>query len=316
MRQGPQAALLEDGARLHLHHGPIDLIIGAEGDRATAFAAARECFDGVLEGLAAELPGLRAELGPATPPPTGRVARRMHAATRPHCGTVYVTRMAAVAGAVADEVLGAMVAQAVLNRAYVNNGGDIAVHLTPGERFGIAMAGVDGADHGRVRLTHGDAVGGIATSGAGGRSLSRGIADSVTVLAASAAAADVAATLIANAVDLPGHPAIRRQPARTLDPDSDLGARLVTTHVGALSPAEAQTAVEAGARVAETMRQSGLIAGAALFLRGARAVVGDGVAVIALPSPAPASIRGLFDEGASLREAPDHVRGRDHQRKA
>jgi len=275
--RGPQAALLEGGARLHLHHGPIDLIVGAEGDRAGGFAAAQACFDGVLEGLVAELPALRAPLAPGTPPPGGRVARRMHAATRPHCEAAFVTRMAAVAGAVADEVLAAMVARASLHRAYVNNGGDIAVHLTPGARFGIAMAGVEGADHGRVRLTHGDGIGGIATSGAGGRSLSRGIAESVTVLAVNAAAADAAATLIANAVDLPGHPAIRRDPASARDPDSDLGARAVTVGVGALSPAEARAAVEAGARVAETMRRGGLVIGAALFLRGARAVVGSGV---------------------------------------
>ena len=60
----------------------------------------------------------------------------------------------------------------------------------------------------------------------------------VTVLADTAACADVAATLIANAVDLPGHGAITRAPARTLFPDSDLGAIPVTTDVGALSAAE------------------------------------------------------------------------------
>ena len=64
---------------------------------------------------------------------------------------------------------------------------------------------------------------GIATSGWRGRSFSLGIADAVTVLADRAAAADAAATIIANAVDLPGHPAIVRVPACELAPDSDLG---------------------------------------------------------------------------------------------
>ncbi|WP_204349766.1 hypothetical protein, partial [Klebsiella pneumoniae] len=82
---------------------------------------------------------------------------------------------------------------------------------------------------------YGDGIGGIATSGAQGRSFSLGIADSVTVLARDAASADAAATLIANAVDL-DHPAIRRRPARNLDPDSDLGDRLVTVGVGDLTP--------------------------------------------------------------------------------
>jgi len=211
---------------------------------------------------------------PATPVPIGAVARRMHTAALPHCADVFVTRMAAVAGAVADTVLAAMVASTPLERAYVNNGGDIAVHLSPGARFEIGMAGLSGAGLGRVSLMQDSGIGGLATSGAGGRSLSRGIADSVTVLARDAAAADVAATLIANAVDLPGHPAIQRAAANTLDPDSDLGERAVVTGIGTLTPAEAQTALDAGLRVATAMRTAGLLAGAALFLRGERVVLG------------------------------------------
>jgi len=280
--QGPQAALLDGGARLHLQHGPIDLIIGADpvetGGRQHAFEAARAGFDGVLGGLVAELADLRAPLRPRSAAPTGRVARRMHTAALPLCDGVFVTCMAAVAGAVADEVLAAMTAQTALRRAYVNNGGDIAVHLAPGARFEIAMAGLDGRDLGRVSANPGDGIGGIATSGTGGRSLSLGIAESVTVLAETAAAADVAATLIANAVDLPGHSQIRRVPADSLDPDSDLGDRAVVVGVGALSRIETQVALAAGAQRAEAMRRAGFIVGAGLFLRGERALVGGGIA--------------------------------------
>ncbi len=91
---------------------------------------------------------------------------------------------------------------------------------------------------GRAAIRAGDGIRGIATSGWRGRSHSLGIADAVTVLAATASAADAAATIIANAVDLPGHPAIARRPARALSPDSDLGTRLVTVGVGALPAAE------------------------------------------------------------------------------
>ena len=77
-----------------------------------------------------------------------------------------------------------------------------------------------------------DPVRGIATSGWRGRSFSLGIADAVTVLAATAAKADAAATIIANAVDLPNHAAITRVPAREIAPDNDLGERLVTRAVG------------------------------------------------------------------------------------
>ena len=87
---------------------------------------------------------------------------------------------------------------------------------------------------------------GVATSGRHGRSFSLGIADAVTVLAKTAASADAAATIIANAVDLPGHPAIIRRPACELQPDSDLGPRLVTREVGELAGNEIEEALAAG----------------------------------------------------------------------
>lgn len=272
---GAVAALLPDGERLHLQHGPIDLIIGADGgadgDRAAAFAAATARFQSVLDELVPELPLLRRAVGT---PPQGRIAARMFQAAHPHA-SVFVTPMAAVAGAVADEVLGAMLAAGPLRRAYVNNGGDIALHLGAGARFRLAIAGQDNARLGTIDLAAGDLPRGIATSGQGGRSLSMGLADAVTVLARSAAAADVAATLIANAVDLPGHGAVRRAPACEIAPDSDLGSRPVVTHVGALDPDEVARALSNGARVAQDMRARGLIHAAALFLRGQSCLVGE-----------------------------------------
>ena len=278
---GPRAGLI-GGDRLHLQHGPIDLIIGAEGARGAAFAAAQARFDTILEELVAELPALRRPLsGQAFRGPT---ARRMAAAVAP-LGDVFVTPMAAVAGAVAEEVPAAMLAAAPLRRAYVNNGGDIALHLSPATppagaarrlqpNFTIAIAAPDATPLGRITLGPESPVRGIATSGAGGRSLSLGIADSVTVLARTAAAADAAATLIANAVDLPGHPAIARAPASALQPDSDLGARPVVTEVGPLSPAEIARALDGGARLARRMQARGLIHSAALFLRGRHRIAG------------------------------------------
>jgi len=260
------------GNRLHLQHGPIDLIIGVDGARVPAFEAAQSAFAGVLQTLVDELDLLKRGIDAETPHPDGPVARRMVGAVSRHSG--FVTPMAAVAGAVADHVLAAMVATSGLRRAYVNNGGDIAVHLTPGENFRLAMTSLQNAGHGTIEITSGDGIGGIATSGQGGRSLSFGIADSVTVLADDAAAADVAATLIANAVDLPAHPAITRMPATDLRPDSDLGARQVVTEVGRLSAEDITFALARGAKLAQTMRQKGLIRAAALFLRGQSHLVG------------------------------------------
>ncbi len=267
---GVQAALLP-GGRLHLQHGPTDLVIGAEGARAAAFGAARAAMEGVLERLVGELALLRRPLAQGGAWPEGPVARRMAAAVAGHAG--FVTPMAAVAGAVADEVLAAMRRVAGLERAWVNNGGDIAL-WSAARPFVIAIAAGNGAVAGRVRLAPGDGIGGIATSGRGGRSLSLGIADSVTVLAASAAAADAAATLVANAVDLPGHRAIRRRPARDLQPESDLGHQLVVTGLGDLGQDEIAAALARGARRAQAMCAAGQITGAALFLRGQWRVVG------------------------------------------
>ena len=263
------AALLP-GGRLHLQHGPIDLVIGAVGDQPAAFTAARRRFATVLDELVAELDLLRRPVGAA---PRGAIARIMHAAVLPH-GDGIATPMAAVAGAVAQTVLAAMVQAAPLRRAYVNNGGDIALHLTGAETWRLAVAAPGAAELARVLIGPRDPVRGIATSGQGGRSLSLGIADAVTVLAATAAEADVAATLIANAVDLPGHPAILRRPARDVQPDSDLRGHPVVTHVGDLTSAEIDAALERGLATARKMAAQGLIDGAALFLRGCSRMTG------------------------------------------
>jgi ApbE superfamily uncharacterized protein (UPF0280 family) len=180
--------------------------------------------------------------------------------------------MAAVAGAVADHLLAALCAGRTLDRAFVNDGGDIAFHLAPGATLACGLVSdldAPGLD-GRFTLSHDNKARGLATSGAGGRSFSLGIADSVTVLAENAAAADAAATLVANAVDLPGHAAIHRVPARTLDPDSDLGDRLVTRQVGRLSPPEITRALAAGRAMAARLHQAGAIHAAVLSLRGPR----------------------------------------------
>ncbi|MCF6232540.1 MAG: UPF0280 family protein [Rhodobacteraceae bacterium] len=278
----PSARLLGDGNRLHLQHGPIDLVIGVDAPtpsiRRLAFQSASRRFNGILTELVAELPLLKtagASAEPYGPEPKGSVARRMTRATRPHAATNFVTPMAAVAGAVADEILHVLATNPAITRAYVNNGGDIALHLGAATQYAALISGLDGSAHGRIVINATTRVRGIATSGQGGRSLSFGIADSVTVLGQNAARADVAATLIANAVDLPGASAIIRTPARDHDPDSDLGRRLVVAHVGPLAVQEIAQALDAGARAAQTMVRDGLIEGAALFLRHSQRIIGQ-----------------------------------------
>ncbi len=274
-----QAALLADG-RLHLQHGPIDCLCRAEGEAdevARAYAQAQAAFPAILPALAAELPHLRAPL--PTPRPAGAIARAMHAACMPFAAG-FITPMAAVAGAVADAVLAAMIEGRTLTRAFVNNGGDIAFHLAPGAtlRAGLvadlAAPSLDGVFLLEADLpARGLATSGRACKGAGGKSFSLGIADATSVLARNAAAADAAATMIGNAVDLPGHPAIRRRPACEIDAASDLDERLVTVALGDLAPAEIRAALDAGRQFAEALHRAGLIAGAVLALRGVIATV-------------------------------------------
>lgn len=272
MREPALIRMLPDGRRMHLHDGPIDLILEANGAPhavSAAYEAAARRFVSILDELCSELPLLRRAARKNSERPRGAVARRMFAAVEPYCEGCFVTPMAAVAGSVAEEVLEVMTAAADLDRAYVNNGGDIAVHLGDGQSYKIGM--VERPDRpslfGSLEINAADSVRGISTSGWRGRSFSLGIADAVTVLADCAAAADAAATVIANAVNLPDHTGVTRVPASSISPDSDLGELLVTRDVGLLSQSEIDTALENGVRVAIQLRERGLIRSAALCLQ-------------------------------------------------
>ncbi len=284
-----QSRMLPDGRRLHLQDGPIDLVIGADGAApavAAAYRAATAAMNGLLDGLCTELTILRTRSTPGGPFPEGAVARRMARAVAPFAADAFISPMAAVAGAVADAVLSAMLRSAPLDRAFVNDGGDIALHCAPGRSFRIGL--IDRPDRpslfGRAEVE--GAVGGVATSGWRGRSFSRGIADTVTILARTAAEADAAATVVANAVDLPGHPAVRRAPASSIHPDSDLGARRVTRDVGPLAAAEIATALDRGVARAEDLVARGLIVGAALQLQGRVRIVDHAGRAVPLPATA------------------------------
>ena len=265
------------GGRLHLQHGPIDLVIEAWGERhevAAAYEQAWQRFQDVLETLVAELKTLRTPVGAAYPLARGPVACRMVAAVWLH-REVFITPMAAVAGSVADEMLAALCAGRRLDKAYVNDGGDIALHLAANQRFdtGIVADPRCPVLDGSVDVDSSDPVRGIATSGWRGRSQSLGIADAVTVLARTAAMADAAATLVANAVNVE-HPAIRRLPARQVKEDSDLGELPVTVAVGPLPVEAARAALDSGLRVAEALRGRGLLHAAFLSLQQQTQVLG------------------------------------------
>jgi ApbE superfamily uncharacterized protein (UPF0280 family) len=283
-----------DAARWHWQHGPIDLILGADGEPSAVQAAYEACwarFVDVLPELVGELRLLRQPVpGHAAHSDCvlkGPVARRMWSASHPHRAR-YITPMAAVAGSVADELITAFAREGIA-RAFINNGGDIALYLTEGQQYRVGvfadLAGFSGAklpgDQALdANLTldaampiRGVCGGGVATSGWRGRSFSLGIADSVTVLARNAATADAAATIIANAVNL-DHAGVVRRPASSLKDDSDLGDMLVTVDVPSLPQPLIDFALARGVDAARRLQEQGLIEGAALFLQGRARVAG------------------------------------------
>jgi len=272
-----QRTALGDG-RWHLNHGPIDIVAEAHGD-AVEVAVAHEHvwrrFSTLLDELVAELPLLRQPVG-GDCALRGPIAQRMWNACVPFRAG-FITPMAAVAGAVAQELI-ACFHRPGIERAWINNGGDIALHLAPGQsaRVGVFadLARFDWRDHGGALITDGQfelhadqPVRGVATSGWRGRSFSLGIADSVTVLAATAAQADAAATVIANAVDVDDD-AIARRPANECKDDSDLGDMLVTVDVPTLAPSQVKSALDTGAICAKVLQKGGLVWAVLLVCQG------------------------------------------------
>jgi ApbE superfamily uncharacterized protein (UPF0280 family) len=267
-----------DAGRWHFQHGPIDIVVGADGDAfalVAAHAAAWLRFETLLAELVAELPLLRQPVGEACPL-QGVIARRMWQACAPYRAR-FITPMAAVAGAVAQELIACYVRPGI-ERAWVNNGGDIALHLAPGHALRIGVFGDLSrfdpfAAPARLAIDASFSVGaelpvrGVATSGWQGRSFSLGIADSVTVLARTAADADAAATVIANAVDIIDE-RIERRPACEMKDDSDLGELLVTVDVPPLEPAAIQRALAAGHERARELLMLGHIQTAMLLCQG------------------------------------------------
>ena len=268
--------------RWHFSHGPIDVLISAEGDALAVAAAHRDAwlrFEAVLAELVGELASLRRPVtanGPAGGGLRGPVARRMWDACAPFAATRFITPMAAVAGAVAQEIV-ACYERPGVERAWVNNGGDIALHLAPGTSARVGLfADLSRFDLQGTAPVETDAqftvdaaqpVRGIATSGWRGRSFSLGIADSVTVLAATAAQADAAATVIANAVNADDATIVRR-PASECKDDSDLGDLPVTVDVPPLSPATVRGALDAGAACARALQRAGHVWAVALVCQG------------------------------------------------
>jgi len=273
----------QEDHRLHLQDGPINLILDVDAFkdiREHLFISAKKRLSTVLRELVLELDLLRLPWKIQSPVPKGEIAQRMFYAVSDL--DVFVTPMAAVAGAVADEILDVMRKTVEksdyyldnVKRMYVNNGGDLSFWLKNGSSFSVGV--IDNIEtpelNTKVSLHHESPVRGIATSGWRGRSQSLGIADAVTVLAKSAVEADVAATLIANDVNIE-YPGIEKRPATELKDDSDLGSMPVTVDVPSLPDFIVSEALNKGAKTARAFINKGIIETAYLSLQKQTLVV-------------------------------------------
>ena len=263
-----------DGNRLQLQQGPINLVIKAFGAKVAvqkAYQKAIHYFPSILPGLVLNLEKLKQTVALEMETTEARIecptSQHMIKTTSVFAGK-FVTPMACVAGAVADQVLSVIRDTPGIDKAFVNNGGDIAVYLTPKQSLdiGVVPSLVKAVPEAKFTLRNRDLISGVATSGWNGPSFSRGIADAVTVLAGSAAEADIAATLIANEVNVES-PAVTRKQAFLIDDTSDLGSRLVTTHVGVLSKLEIATALENGLVCAQLMIRENRISAALISVK-------------------------------------------------
>jgi ApbE superfamily uncharacterized protein (UPF0280 family) len=183
-------------------------------------------------------------------------------------GDEDLTPMAAVAGTIADEVADFLFERG-MTKVVVDNGGDVAIRadgevsITVGIRPDVsdrAVSHVIGLDPGL--RSHG-----VATSGLGGRSLTRGIASAATVIARTASLADAAATAVANASFLEGAQVWRR-PAEEIDPYTDIPGLDITVKVGALSDDKKRRALSKALGRAEDLVRRELILGAFVAVQG------------------------------------------------
>lgn len=185
-----------------------------------------------------------------------------------------VTPMAAVAGTIAELSADSAYREGA-TLVICNNGGDIALRMDPDESVTVGInkdLQIRMGLSAKIKLDAASGIRGICTSGMGGRSLTCGIAQSVTVLGAHASIADVAATLIANQVSAE-HPNISRKPAEELQPDTDIAGVLVTERVGELPREIWKSAIEQGVLEAERLIELGVISGAVLHAGPLRAAV-------------------------------------------
>ncbi|ATW24992.1 UPF0280 family protein [Candidatus Formimonas warabiya] len=256
-------------------YGPITMVISANKEGCpyhTAAVAGAESAIDYFEDLVKFLEIARMPVGRLRPERDGcypEILQKMISSVR-LLEQPDFTPMAAVAGCFSDLVVRRTV-DAGADRIFVNNGGDIALFLGNEDqpiRVGILRDLAEGIVTQVVSIGPGDGISGVATSGFGGRSLTKGVASAVTILAENSGLADAAATAVANATDC-SDPAVIRCFAQDLDYHTDIFGHIVTKEVRKLSRPSIQAAVTNGLKYAQQLYAQEMIKGALIFVQGA-----------------------------------------------
>ncbi len=268
-REGERVKALGNGSVL-VDYGPMRMVISAFANGRPVVGLAEGGAQLALEllaDLAKSLPILKKKAKGLEPEDSfPDVVRRMIEATQ-KMEEPDLTPLAAVAGAASDVVADFIFARGA-TKVIVNNGGDIAIRLREGE---VAKVGIK-TD---VRASHPSYVAcvdstmgvcGVATSGLGGRSFTKGIASAATVFSQSAALADAAATVIGNFTNV-DDPHIGRTLAETIYPDTDIAGEWVTTEVGELSRERVEEAMKNGLSKVYALQGRGLVTGALIAVK-------------------------------------------------
>jgi uncharacterized protein len=270
LKENDKVQVLLNGSVL-VNYGPMHMFINAFENGEPLVKLAEEgayLAIQVLEDLAKFLPvikkkSLDLEVEEAFPD----VVRRMIEATK-KMGEPDLTPLAAVAGTASDVVADFIFSKGG-TKIIVDNGGDIAIRLREGE---VARVGVKTENDAKqptylISIDPTMGIGGVATSGLGGRSFTKGIASAATVLSRAAAMSDAGATVIGNFTNVDDSNIIRSL-AEKIYPDTDIGGEWVTLKVGKLSEKKIEEALSRGLSKAYSICQKELINGALIALQG------------------------------------------------
>ncbi len=278
--QDRRVEILPGGKAVLVENGPLRLVIQAFSGlkpQAEMIVAEADFAFACLNRVAQSLPLLKQRHGLISSAPPDQIAKTMLESVR-LTQESDLTPMAAVAGTIADFVADHLFTEKV-TKVIVDNGGDIAIRLNPGETARVGFR----PDIESQQITHvielvseppDFSTWGVNTSGMGGRSLTRGIASAVTAFAGTSSVADAAATAIANNC-FAADDNIRQVPARLIDSNTDLGDMLITLDGSGLSEMTYEKALNSGLDKANLLVKKDILRGALLSVGGKMGVTPD-----------------------------------------